>query len=108
MQALRKVLACEKEIVLGALYDTVEKLKWKLLSANSDTGIIVVAERSAGMPFLVRVGWEENGMVEITVELASGVFSDRDSPEDAAAVLLETLARIIGDALSKNRSDSGK
>jgi hypothetical protein len=107
MQALSKVLACEKAIVLGGLYDTIEKLKWKLLSANSNTGIIVVAERSAGMPFLIRVCSQGTRKVEVTVELASGVFSDRDSPEDAAAVLLETLTRIIGDALSKNRLDSG-
>ncbi len=105
MQTQVKVFACGRAIVLGALYDTTEKLKWKLQSVNSDTGILVVAERRAGMPFLVRVFPAENEKVEVTVELASGVFSDRDSPEEAAVCFLETLTQIIEDALAKNRKE---
>lgn len=101
MRAQRKAFSCAKAMVLGALYDTAERLKWKLLSANSDTGIFVVAERSAGVHFLVRVIPGESRQFEITVELTSGVFSNRNSPEDAAACFLETLTQIIEDALAK-------
>lgn len=101
MQAQRKVFACEKTIALGALYDTADKLRWKLLSANSETGILMVTERKAGIPFLIRVCPEANETVEVTVELASGVFSDRDLEEEAAVDLLKTLSQIIEDALAK-------
>ena len=100
MQALRKVFFCGKAMALGALYDTAERLGWKLLSSNSDTGILMIEKRLEGMPFLVRVCPKGHETVEVTVELASGVFSGRDSPATAAACLLETLTQIVEDALA--------
>ena len=102
MQAQSKVFVCGKVMVLGALYDAVEKLKWKLLSSNSDTGILMIEERRDGMLFLVRVCPKEHEIVKITVELASGVFPGKDSPAEAAACLLEMLKQIIEDALAKD------
>jgi hypothetical protein len=102
MQAQRMIFDCDKAVALGALYDATDNLKWRLLSANSETGILVVEERRAGTPFLVRACQKDRDMTEVTVELASGVFSGRDSPGVAAALLLEKVAQIIGNALSKN------
>ncbi|NPV92742.1 MAG: hypothetical protein HPY50_18395 [Firmicutes bacterium] len=88
-------------MVLGALYDSFEKLQWKLLSANPDAGILMASERKTGMLFLIRVCPDQGEQV-ITVELATGIFSSRDSPEKEAAGLLETLTQIIEDALKRN------
>lgn len=100
MQVQYRKYGCGKLMVLGALYDTIEKLKWKLLSANSDAGIVMAAERKTGMPFLIRICPEQGGQVEVTIELASGAFTDSDAPEINAADLLETLTHIIEDALA--------
>ena len=105
MQTQSKVFACGKVMALGAMYDTVEKLKWKLVSANSDAGILMTAVKETGMPFLVRVFPKQGQQIEVTVELASGTFSDRDSPTEAAAIFLEALTQIIEDALNKNRKE---
>lgn len=100
MQAQSKTFACGKAVALGALYDAIEKLKWKLLSANSEAGILMAAERKADMPFLIRVCPIQGDEVEVTVELASGTFSDRDSPEESAGRLLRALTLIIEEALA--------
>jgi hypothetical protein len=100
MQAYSRVFTCGKIMVLGALYDTVEKLKWDLLSANSETGILMTATRETEMPFLVRVLPKQGEQLEVTVELASGAFSNRNSPEKEAERLLQTLALIIEDAIA--------
>ncbi|MPM76488.1 hypothetical protein SDC9_123486 [bioreactor metagenome] len=99
MQAQSKTFSCGKTVVLGALYDTIEQLKWKLLSANSDAGILMAAERKSDMPFLIRVCPMQKDEVEITVELASGAFSDKDFPEQNAAFLLDALSQVIENAL---------
>jgi hypothetical protein len=99
MQAHSKVFSCEKVLVLGALYDTVEKLKWNLLSANSESGILMTTAKETQMPFLVRVLPKQGKQLEVTVELASGAFSERDHPDETAEHLLKTLALIIEDAL---------
>jgi hypothetical protein len=103
MQALRQRFLCARYIVLGALYDTVERLRWKLVSANSDAGILMTTQPRTGLPFLIRVDWEQAGQTVVTVELASGACSDRDSPGESAALLLETLAQIVAEAISGER-----
>jgi len=100
MQAQSRRYVCGKFMVMGALYDTLEKLKWKLLSANSDAGILMVAERKVDMPFLIRVCPIQADEVEVIMELASGTFSDRDSPEENVALLFETLTHIIENAFA--------
>lgn len=106
MQAQRMIFDCDKAVALGALYDATENLKWRLLSANSETGILVIEEQRAGTPFLVRVCQKKSDMTEVTVELASGVFSGRDSPGEAAEFLLKKVAQIIANALSKNSRET--
>lgn len=100
MQAQSKVFACGKVMALGALYDTIERLKWKLLSANSDAGILMIAERKTGMTFLIRVCSELDEQVEVTLELASCAFNDKNSPDEYARSLFATLSQIIEDALT--------
>lgn len=100
MQAQSRIFACGKAMVLGALYDAIERLNWKLLSANSETGILMTAERKSGMPFLIRVCLEQDEQVKVTLELASGTFNDRDSPEENAESLFTALTHIIEDALT--------
>jgi len=94
-----KRFMCDKHLVLGALYDVVEKLHWTLISANSEEGILIVAERVTKMLFLIRVNREEAGHTEITMELASGTF-DGVQPEKEASCLLDMLTQIIDNALN--------
>jgi hypothetical protein len=101
MQAQRKDFICRKTIVLGALYDAVDKLKWRLLSSNSETGMVTVIARETGILLLVTVSPKHKEQVEVTVELAPGALSGKDSPEEAAARLLKTLSLIIEDALAE-------
>jgi hypothetical protein len=95
-------------MVLGALYDALEKLNWKLISTNSETGILIAAERKTSMPFLIRVNIEQADLAEVTVELASAMFAGGNLAEKESARLLETLTQIIENALrsSKNAAEA--
>ena len=99
MQAQSKGCACEKAMILGALYDAIERLKWELMSVNSDAGILMVAAGETEMPLLVRVLCKQEEQIVVTVEFASGAFPG-SSPETMAKRLLDTLSEIIKDALS--------
>ncbi len=100
MQAQSKVFACGKAMALGALYDTVERLRWKLLSADSDAGVLAVAEQKTGVPFLIRVCTERDERTIVTIEPAAGTFSSKASPGANAGILLDILTSIIEDALT--------
>lgn len=101
MQTQSKAFACGKAVALGALYDAIEKLRWKLLSANSDTGVLVTEERKTGTLYLIRILPEQGGHVEVTMELASGTLNNRDSPEENARSLIAVLTHIIEAALKQ-------
>lgn len=101
MQTQSRHYACGKNMALGALYDAFEKLNWKLISANSDAGILIAAERRANIPFLIRVQSEQAEQTEVTMDLASGTFSNGVMPGKEAEVFLETLTSIIEDAVCR-------
>jgi hypothetical protein len=100
MQAFTRGFACDKCIVLGALYDTLDRLRWELVSANSDEGILMAAPPGTGLLFLVRVQPGQAGGSEVSVAPASGVPRGSDLSGKAAETLLETLRQIINGALT--------
>lgn len=103
MQTQRRYYACGRNMVLGALYDAFEKLNWKLISANSDAGILIAAERKTNMSLLIRVNTEQTDLAEVTVELASAVFAGGNLAEKESVRLVETLTQIIEDALRSSK-----
>ncbi|HEX3010546.1 MAG TPA: hypothetical protein VHQ70_00725 [Syntrophomonadaceae bacterium] len=107
MQTQRRYYACGRNMVLGALYDAFEKLNWKLISANSDAGILIAADRKTNTSLLIRVNTEQADLAEVTVELASAVFAGGNLAEKESVRLLETLTQIIEYALrsSKNTAE---
>lgn len=50
MQEQHRRYSCTKALALGSLYDALEQMKWVLVSANSDDGIVVIREPTAGIP----------------------------------------------------------
>lgn len=104
MQAFTRDFACAKCIVLGALYDTLDQLRWRLISANSDNGILTAAPPRTRRLFLVRVQPMPGDRTEVIVELASGASPGHELPEKSAEALLETLTQIINGALSSEGS----
>lgn len=86
---------CSKPLVLGSLYDVMEKTKWKLVSANSDDGILLVQEPTAGIPFVIRVCPGTGQTVELSVLLASGEFTGRSLTEESINHLLQALDAIL-------------
>ena len=99
MQAFSRSFDCAKCIVLGALYDSLERLHWELVSANSDAGILTVSPPKTDSLFLVRVQPIQTDRTEVIVELASGSFYGPELPEKSAEALLETLTQITKGAL---------
>jgi hypothetical protein len=100
MQTQSRHYECEKPVALGALYDALEKLKWKLISANSDAGILIVSEPAVHIPFVVRVCPSGPWDMEVTIELASGAFFEMGLPEQCAKRLLQTITEMIDRAIS--------
>jgi hypothetical protein len=82
-------------LALGSLYDALEQLKWTLVSANSDDGILFVREPTTGIPFVIRVCQKGSQTMELSAALASGEFSGRSLPEECMARLLQTLDAIL-------------
>jgi hypothetical protein len=111
VQVRNRCYTCGKLMILSALYDTFEKLGWKLLSADSETGIINVLDRKTGEKYLIRVQPEQAKNVDILIEPEPHSHSGRDSPEEAVGQLFDTMERIIRDALAgasfkQEKSDS--
>jgi len=86
---------CSKPLVLGSLYDVLEQTKWKLVSANSDDGILLIQEPTAGIPFVIRVRPCTGQTVELSATLASGEFSGWSLTEESINRLLQTLDAIL-------------
>lgn len=95
MKDQRRCYRCSKPLVLGSLYDVMEKTKWKLISANSDEGILLVQEPSAGIRFVIHVCPGAAQTVELSVMLASGEFSGWSMTENSINRLLQALDVIL-------------
>jgi hypothetical protein len=111
VQIRNRCYTCGKLMLLSALYDTFEKLGWKLLSTDSETGIINVLDRKTGEKYLIRVQPERMKNVDVIIKLEPGSHSGRDSPEEAVGQLFDTMEQIIRDALAgapfrQEKSDS--
>ena len=96
---------CAKPLVLGALYDALEALQWKLVFADSAAGLLIASEYKTGLPFLVRIGAGQGDGVKVTVECASGVHAGKEQTESAARCLLQTLDNVIEKALHSARQE---
>lgn len=88
--------AYPKPLLLSALYDTFDKLGWKLLSANSDAGLLMTSERKTGVHFIIRVYPKQGNQmaVEVSLELDSGA-----SAPDIAARMFATLDALLKESL---------
>lgn len=95
MQEQRRRYGCAQPLLLGAMYDALEDLKWTLVSANSDDGILYIREPTAGVPFVIRVYPKGSQVMELTAALASGAFSGQRLPEESMTRLLGTLEAIL-------------
>lgn len=95
MQEQHRRYGCTRPLALGSLYDALEQMKWTLVSANSDDGILYVREPTASIPFIIRVCPDVGPTVELSAALASGEFSGWSLPEESMARLLGTLDAIL-------------
>jgi hypothetical protein len=95
MREQRRRYGCAQPLLLGAIYDVLEDLKWTLVSANSDDGILYIREPSAGIPFVIRLSPQGNRVVELSAVLASGAFSGRSLPEESITRFLGMLEAIL-------------
>ncbi len=98
MEIRQRRYPCSKPLALASLYDTLEKLKWRLISSNSDAGILIALDRKTAAQFLIRVSAEQRDEVAVTVEQAS-VCPNRKQADLSALGLLEALDEMIRSAL---------
>jgi hypothetical protein len=95
MQEQRRRYGCTKVLVLGSLYDALEQMKWLLVSANSDDGIVVIQEPTMGISYVIRVCPDGKQTVELYAALASGEFAGKSLPEEIMNCLMQTLDEIL-------------
>lgn len=98
MEVRQRRYPCSKPLALASLYDTLEELKWRLISANSDAVILIALDRKTSVGFLIRVFMEKKDEVAVTVEPASAC-PDREQADFSALCLLEALDGMIQSAL---------
>jgi hypothetical protein len=65
----RRTYRYTRQLLLNALYDTLEQLGWALKSAHSDLGILTVSDSKTGTQMVIRVApGEAAGVFSISLE----------------------------------------